>query len=121
MHVKRYAFRTIISWTLLLAFICLTHPQKLPVLFFIVPFVLLFMALVNLWGLVAALVHRFWGKNPSLTEKKRLRYTICGGMVLFVVLQSLGQLTIRDVITILAIAAVGYLYIGRSRSDVVGR
>jgi hypothetical protein len=115
MRIRHYLLRTVASWILLLAFVLLTHPQNLPVLFFVAPFILLFFALNNLWRLAAALVRRL-SDRPDKAENRRLRLTACGGAVLFLIMQSLGQLTLRDVCTILAITIIGYLYIGRTRS-----
>jgi hypothetical protein len=82
----------------------------------IIPFVLLFVALMSLWSLVVPLLHRLFGQR-GYAGSRRLRITVCGSLVLFIIMQSLGQLTLRDLLTIVAIAAVGYIYIGRSRSE----
>ncbi|HSX04848.1 MAG TPA: hypothetical protein VLF69_00020 [Candidatus Saccharimonadales bacterium] len=116
MRIRHYLIQTIVSWTLLLAFMMVARPQNLPVVLFIVPFVLLFMALMSGWGLAAELRRR--SRNQfNQTPSYRLRITVCTGLVLLLVLQSLGQLSLRDVITILATLTVGYLYSGRSRSE----
>ena len=76
----------------------------------IVPFVLLFMGCFSLWGLAQDVrVKYFSGARGS----RRLGAVICLSTVLMLVLQSLGQLALRDVITVAAILCVGYLYMGR--------
>jgi len=120
MSSKKHLIRTCILWGLLLGFMMLTRPQKLPVLLLIVPFVLLFAALVYTWVLLVPLGRHLTGKR-GYPGSRRLRLTVCGGLVLVLVLQSLGQLTVRDFCTIVAIAALGYLYIGRSRSQANNR
>ena len=115
MDTKKRIVRTSVAWATLLLFMTLFHPQHLPVLLLIVPFVLLFWALISLWGLVVPVLRHLIGKR-GYSGSRRLRITVCGSLVLLIIMQSLGQLTVRDVFTILAIAVIGYLYIGRSRS-----
>jgi hypothetical protein len=115
MDTKQRIIRTSVAWAALLLFMTLSHPQHLPVFLLIVPFVLLFWALISLWGLVVPFLRRLVGKR-GYSGSRRLRFTVCGSLVLLIILQSLGQLTVRDVGTIAAIAVIGYLYIGRSRS-----
>lgn len=115
MQIKKYLTRTIVAWVVLLAFMMVSRPQKLAVLLLIVPFVLLFTALVSSWSLIVAVLHRLSGKR-TYAGNRRLRLTVCGSLVLCLILQSLGQLTLRDFFTIVAIAGLGYAYIGRSRS-----
>jgi hypothetical protein len=118
MTIKHYILRTAASWIFLLGFMLLTEPQNLPVLLLIVPFVLLFVACSSLWKLVSAIVQHYRLERAAENRARRLRYTVCGGLVVLLVLQSLGQLTVRDVLTIAAIAVIGYLYIGRARPQV---
>lgn len=115
MNQKRYIVRAVVAWVLLGGFMMLSQPQKMPVLLLIVPFVLLFSALTYTWLVIAPLLRRLVGKR-GYAGSPRLRITVCGSIVLLMVMQSLGQLTLRDVLTIVAIATIGYLYIGRSRS-----
>jgi hypothetical protein len=112
--------KVITPWLLLLGFMMLSQPQKLPVLLLIVPFVLLFVALMSTWAVVVPALHRLLGKR-GYAGARRLRVTVCGSAVLLIILQSLGQLTLRDMITIGAIAVLGYLYVGRSRSERQGK
>jgi len=102
-------------WVLLLGFMVVTQPQKLPVLLLIVPFVLLFVALMNTWAVGVPALRRLLGKR-GYAGALRLRVAVCGSLVLLIILQSLGQLTLRDMLTIGAIVVIGYLYVARSRS-----
>jgi hypothetical protein len=120
MNTKKQIIRTATIWVVLIGFMMLTQPQKLPVLLLVVPFVLLFAGLLNIWALLVPLTLRITGRR-GYQGSKRLRYTVCGSLVLLAVMQSLGQLTLRDVGTIIAIAVIGYVYIGRSRSQLAGR
>jgi hypothetical protein len=120
MDSKKQLLRTGFAWICLTVFMMCTKPQNLPVLLLIVPFVLLFVALMSTWGLVVPVLHRLMGQR-GYAGSRRLRVTVCGSVVLLIILQSLGQLTLRDLLTIVAIAIIGYLYIGRSRSTDTGR
>jgi len=115
MNIKQYALRTGIAWLALIGFMILLAPDGLPVVLLIVPFVLLFVALYTTWNLCGML------RRPDTTggtSHKRLGMALCGTVVLLLVLQSLGQLTLRDIITVAIIVAVGYLYLRRNWSKV---
>jgi hypothetical protein len=120
MQIKKQLIQTLVAWGALLVFMMVFRPQNIPVLLLVVPFVLLFVALMSLWGLVVPVLRRITGRR-GYAGSRRLKVTVCGSIVLLLVLQSLGQLTLRDVGTIVAIAVLGYVYIGRSRSVISNR
>lgn len=100
---------------MLAAYMACLQPGKLPVVLLVVPFLLLFMALYSSWKVGLALC--IWYKTGvSQPGQRRLGAVISGGVVILLILQSLGQLTIRDVVTLVAIGTIGYLYIMRSRA-----
>jgi len=115
MDLRRQLIRMGTAWSALGAFMMLFQPQKLPVVILIVPFLLLFLAFYSLWGLLYALRARFSANNTG-PPSKRLGVAICTTAVFLIVLQSLGQLTLRDVITILTIVLLGYAYVARNLS-----
>jgi len=115
MNLKHQLLYTASVWLLLLAFLGLSEPSKLPVVMLIVPFLLLFSALYSLWGLLQQAGVRYFGRGRI---GRRLRMTVCISAVLLLVLQSLGQLSVRDVVTVMAIVVVGYLYLGRTSLSV---
>lgn len=90
-------------------------PDKLPVVLLILPFVLLYVAIYASWVLLDMLHGRFLAKEGKNREHKNLGRTISLCIVLLLILQSLGQLTLRDVLTVFAIVIIGYLYLARSR------
>jgi uncharacterized membrane protein YfhO len=115
MKHKQQLIRVGLSWGLLLAFMVFTKPTTLPVVVLIVPFILLFIALLTLWRLLQALgAHYLGGRSP---KSERLGFISCICIVLLVILQSLGQLTLRDSLTVVALATIGYLYILRARPE----
>ena len=85
-------------------------PNKLPVVLLIVPFVLLFVACYSVWDLMLGLRVRYFARSQP---PRRLGIVVCVSVVLLLILQSLGQLTLRDVVTVAGIVLLGYLYAGR--------
>ena len=115
MGLKPQAIRTAFAWGVLLAFMALSTPDNLPVVVFIVPFVLMYLAFYNLSRLFGILRARLFAKDGEWKPHRRLGMAVSGSLVLLIVLQSLGQLTIRDVVTVIAIILLGYMYLARSR------
>jgi hypothetical protein len=111
MGLRRQLLSTILLWVFLIILLGLTTPNRLPVVLLIAPFVLLFLACYSSWVLMQQTKDHFAGHSSR--SHRRLGLAVCTSVVLFLVLQSLGQLTLRDVITVAAIVFLGYVYIGR--------
>lgn len=84
-----------------------TNPTKLPSILLIVPFILIFTAI---WTYSFKL---FQKSNVSKLRSVRLSLVLAGLPVSLLLLQSIGQLTMRDIITILAFFGLAYFYISR--------
>ena len=115
--MKKQIGLTILSWVTLLLFMGATRPNDLPVLALIVPFILLFLSVLSSWHLIERLFRTYLVKS---NHKPRLRHfgaVLSASFIVVVVLQSLRQLTVKDVITLFAILAIGYLYVARNRYD----
>lgn len=95
------------SSIILLLFLLVTNPQTLPSIALFVPFVLLFIVLTSSLSYVLGAV--------GVSAGSRLRFCLLGAAapVVLLVLQSLGQLTLRDVLVILALFAFAYFYMSR--------
>lgn len=117
MNLKHQTYKTIIIWALLFIFMAATRPNALPIIGLIVPFVLLYMALHSTWRVVKGLQARYTLTGVESNTSRQMGVVVCLSIVLMTILQSLGQLTIRDVITIGAIFVIGYLYIARNRDS----
>ena len=65
MNLRQRLLYTTAIWLLLLAFLGLSEPGKLPVVMLIVPFLLLFTALYSLWGLLQQLGVRYFGEGKT--------------------------------------------------------
>jgi hypothetical protein len=96
-----------VSSIILLLLLLTTDPQKLPSIALVVPFVLLFISLASGFGFLVGLF--------GVSKKSRLRFGLLAGAVpvILLVLGSLGQLTLRDVLVILALFVVAYFYMSR--------
>ena len=92
------------------------QPSKLPVVILILPFILLFAAFYTTWGLFDMVRVRYITKKPNATLHRQLGGAVSLSAVLLVILQSLGQLTLRDVLTVVAIVLLGYAYVARNKA-----
>ena len=106
--MKKTVKLIILSLGILLALMVTTQPTKLPSAMLIVPFLLMYVALSLVLALLLA-----W-RSRALTSK-HVRKGLLGAALpmLLLVLQSLGQLTVRDVMIIFLLFGVGYFYISR--------
>lgn len=119
MTLKTQALTVVGLWASLLLFLVLTAPPELPAVFFVVPFLLLYAGLSRLWRMVVRLRLGEEAAEAEGLPERRLRAgnAVSALLVLLLVLQSLGQLTWRDVLTLALIFAVGYFYLVRMRRE----
>lgn len=115
MKFKTQLIRALVYWLCLVGFMMLLRPTTLPIILFIVPFALLFAALYSTWRLILQGWSTYTGKTVP-KGVRRFGLTLVWALLLLLVLQSLGQLTLRDSLTVGAIAIIGYLYVLRNRS-----
>ncbi len=97
----------VIAGAVFLTMLMATDPAKLSSLALIVPFLLLFTVL---WCGAFLLLR---ASHVSRARSVRLSFVGAGLPIGLMLLQSIGQLTFRDVITILMFFAVAYFYIDR--------
>jgi len=92
---------------LLLLLVTSTQPAHLPSAMLVLPFALIFIVLVLLGVTIL--------KLRGLSSAKSLRLSLMGSALpmLVLVLQSFGQLTIRDLLTIIALFAIAHFYLSR--------
>lgn len=87
-------------------FLLSTDPRKLPVVLVVVPFLLLFVALFyTIW----LLLHKIGRRRSAV-----IAVCLATLPVLMIVLQSINQLTIRDVVILLVLEAGLLFYITRT-------
>lgn len=90
-----------------------SDPGHLPSAALVVPFALIFIVLFV--GLSSLIGH-------TLSVQKRLRVALLGATLptLLLVLQSLGQLTVRDMFTAMALFCIAYFYLSRTMRSADG-
>lgn len=84
-----------------------TDPNRVPSFVLVLPFILLFILLLSLIVLIL--------QKRGMYNSKTLRIgMLCAAIPLvLLILQSIGQLTIRDVLAIAALFAISYFYMSR--------
>lgn len=92
---------------ILLLLMLFTQPTRLPPVMLAVPFVLIGMVIM----LASTTAFRWQGF--ALSRSARLGAMCTSLPMLILVLQSLGQLTVRDLLTIVALFAIAYFYLSR--------
>ena len=90
-----------------------TQPARLPSVVLIVPFILMFAIL----GLTIALVIA-WQKDRMTFKAIRSGCMAALLPVLLLILQSVGQLTLRDGLTLIALFAITYFYMAKVNAPV---
>lgn len=93
-----------------------TDPQKLPSFLLILPFLILFVAIYLTIVELFRLLRRDENQKVvgfSVSKPRRIAALIAALPTLLLILQSIGQLTVRDTLTTLAIFVIGYFYLVR--------
>ena len=106
--MKRSFIVAIVSSTILLAFLLVLDPSTLPSFLLVVPFILMFvvLSLVFYEGLILLRFDRLTARKLAI---------LCASLpVLLLVLQSVGQLTFRDVLVLFLLSVVAWFYIART-------
>jgi hypothetical protein len=98
---------------LLTAMLLFTNPNELPSVLLIVPFLLVFVLLL-LTAITILGNYSAFGR-----AKVRVAALIATLPTTLLILQSLGQLTVRDVLAISALLIIGYFYMQRFGSQSV--
>lgn len=106
MKRKLYAIAGCILVLLIMVFSF--DPSRIPSLFLVVPFILLFIILLLATSMLLA-----YGKIDGPRNNKIA--ALCAGLpILVLVLQSIGQLTARDVLTVAILFVISLFYVVRS-------
>jgi len=86
-------------------------PNKVPSFMLVLPFILLFALLLS--GISYLLEWQGVGSKKSLKVAG-----LCASLpILLLVLQSIGQLTLRDVLTVALLFVVSYFYVSRAATS----
>lgn len=106
---KKQATYALVLYLVFIGFMLFTDPQKLPIVWLLLPFVLLFLALY----LTAKFVLVNVRKNSTNKNNTVIASIIAGAPCLVLLLDSVNQLTVRDVFLIIVLAIFGMFYAGR--------
>lgn len=88
------------------------NPAGVPAFILVLPFILLFIILMSLF------LYIFELKKGIETKKSIKLAALCASLpILLLVLQSIGQLTIRDTTTVSILFLLSYFYIARSTTS----
>jgi hypothetical protein len=96
-----------------LVYLFITNPQKLPPILLIPPFVLFYVALFLAIVCISALIGT--GNRPAIGRKSFLLSLILAAYpIMLLLLQSIGQLSSRDVVTLTLLLIISTFYVTRS-------
>jgi hypothetical protein len=113
MKKRHMLLKTALWWAAFTMTLVLVSPAKLPLLLLVVPFVLFFFATRSTFLLLGEYVSTRGNGSESLRKVGSILATISVGML---ALSSIGQLTLRDVLTIVLLILLGYFYIARNQA-----
>lgn len=101
--------KTTVIWGLLVAWLLVVNPGKLPIFLLAVPFILIYVG-------IFCTVRRFQGavKPESSSKQKMHAHMVAIVVVLLLALQSLNQLTWQDGITVGVFAVLVSFYLRRN-------
>lgn len=103
----------LITFTGVAVLFATTNPEKLPAAVFIGLFALLYGFCYTILGLAGALLNRIDVISWGTTRIKRTAIAIACLPTFLLVLQSIGQLTVRDILLTVGLFVLLYLYFGR--------
>ncbi|MDB5164837.1 MAG: hypothetical protein JWL89_463 [Candidatus Saccharibacteria bacterium] len=99
-------------------FFCLTDPDKVPSLFLMVGFLLCAATMYVLLRVIIAT--SAWYGLPLHRQGRRLAAVLTGTISALVALQSIGALGGRDVVVLLPLTLLAYLYVSYGRNTQSG-
>ena len=115
MNMRKEAIRTTLIWGTLLILMLFTRPASLPVYLLSLPFVILGFGIYNLWRLLM-MVYARAGKNQIVLSRRQRAAGIAISLLSVVIigLQSIGEMSFRDIITVTLFALGAYFYFVRN-------
>lgn len=113
MSLKTQTVQTSIAAAMLLVFVFVVRPSQLPVGLLVVPFVLLAWLYYQITVLLGLIIDKLRGVSSS--GHKVIARAVAGFLLIVTVLQSLGQLGFRDILTFIVVFVIGFFYVKRMR------
>ncbi|OGL29625.1 hypothetical protein A3D14_01275 [Candidatus Saccharibacteria bacterium RIFCSPHIGHO2_02_FULL_47_12] len=98
----------------LLIFLMSTDPTKLSLPLLLIPFIWIGLCL---YVLIKQVLGHISGRFRRISKKRKtsIAFTLAAVPVCMLLLRSIGQLTIRDVLILAGLIAIGTFYVGRVR------
>ncbi|HEU4914093.1 MAG TPA: hypothetical protein VFT16_01640 [Candidatus Saccharimonadales bacterium] len=109
--MKKHLIISAICLVVLLATFMGTNATKVPSFLLMLPFMLLFVLMASLLSTIFRL------QGISALRSWRTGLVLAGVPIILLVLQSIGQLTVKDVLTIAVLLGVSYFYVSRSTAS----
>ena len=107
--------KAVTSWIALVVFISISQPAKLPAWGLIIPFILLYFAIRYTVGLAVETKGQTNLRTHAVV--RWLPVIVALSVVVILALQSIGQLSTRDVIAVIMVVMLGYFYVHRNGSN----
>lgn len=112
--MKSNIYKLIAAWILLLSWLSLTNPTHLSVFAIFIVFTLIYAALYNSVNVLCLLF--FVPSKGSIRRAKSVATVAATLGVITAALQSIGQLSGKDIIVASAVVVLGYFYLRRTRA-----
>lgn len=108
--------KAIVYWIALGFFMSVTRPANLPIWGLIIPFVVLYFALSYT---LRTVIEYSTQVSPHVRKLEKWLPAIASlSVVMILALQSIGQLSLRDVFAVVLLVLVGYFYVNRNGSKI---
>ena len=114
--MRKQAARTALIWGILIIFMLFTRPVNMPVYILFIPFIMLAFGVFSLWQLIIMIYTHAGGKKDGELSRKQRAAGISVSLLSVVIigLQSIGEMTPKDVITVSLLALGAYFYFVRN-------
>ncbi len=116
MLIKSLIVSTCLSISLAIVFLS-TNPDKIPAIIFVVVFMLLYGLFVSLGLLMLSVLRRLDMLSWQRGKIMKTAFSVAGLPFILLLLQSLGQLTLKDVFLVMVLFFLLYFYFSRLSRD----
>ena len=114
--MRKEAIKAALIWGILIVFMLFTRPANMPVYILFIPFLLLGFGVFTIWQLLVVIYTHHGNKREGTLSRRERAAGIAISIlaVIIVGLQSIGEMTPRDVITVSLLALGAYFYFVRN-------
>lgn len=115
--LRRYGITLAVAVCALIFFVNAFSPSGIPTVFYIVPFMFMFVGVFSFVMLLGVFLSRLQIVSISRSLLKRLSTLVSLYVIFLVLLKSIGQLTTRDVVIGLILITLLYVYFDRMTTE----